>query len=229
VSLEDALEVAMLELRDHQLAGLGDRKAERQDAFDAVGHDPPLSLRYGARRRQRLFGIPVGQVTELEAACDGVAKLAYVARPGVGVPPREELRREDRGVAAELRRDPGDQVRDVASPPPQRRELDARDGETVEEIVAEATRLYLGVEIAPRGGDDANVDAERPVAADAAELLPVEHAEQLRLEGEVEIADLVDEERPAVRLLEHASSSAATKFVAASPPNNGFWRVSAPC
>src|SRR5207247_7786669 len=79
-----------------------------------------------------------------------------------------------------------------------------RDGEAVEEVVAEAPALHLVVEVAPRRRDHPDVDAEAPVAADAAHLAPLDRAEQLRLERELEVADLVDEEGAAVGLLEHA-------------------------
>ena len=42
------------------------------------------------------------------------------------------------------------------------------------------------------------------VAADAAHLAPLERAQELRLQLERQLADLVDEERAAVRLLEDA-------------------------
>ena len=84
----------------------------------------------------------------------------------------------------------------------QRRKLDARDGEAVEEVVAEAARLDLLVEIAPRRGHDAHIDVDPLVAADAAELRALDRAQELRLERDVEIADLVDEQRAAVGLLE---------------------------
>jgi hypothetical protein len=44
------------------------------------------------------------------------------------------------------------------------------------------------------------------VGADPADLAPLEHAEELRLELERELADLVEEDRPAVGDLEHAGA-----------------------
>jgi hypothetical protein len=50
--------------------------------------------------------------------------------------------------------------------------------------------------------EDAYVRADPLVAADALHLVAPEHAQELRLELDVEVADLVDEERAAVRLFE---------------------------
>src|SRR5688500_17219660 len=86
----------------------------------------------------------------------------------------------------------------------ERRQLDARHRHAVEEIVAESSATDLVVQIAPRRGEDANVDLDRALAADARELPSLEHTEELRLKLERQVADLVDEERPAVRALEHA-------------------------
>src|SRR5204863_3053275 len=106
--------------------------------------------------------------------------------------------------AAELLPEVRGEKRDVLAPPSERRKLDARHGETEEEHVAKATGMYLAVEVAARGGDDAHVDARPALAADAPDLGSLDGAEQFGLQGNVEIADLVDEERSLVRLLEEA-------------------------
>ena len=54
------------------------------------------------------------------------------------------------------------------------------------------------------GGDDADVDAHGPLAADAHDLAVLHDAQQAHLRGERELADLVEEQRPAVGLLEPA-------------------------
>src|SRR6266446_3814485 len=58
------------------------------------------------------------------------------------------------------------------------------------------------VEVAIRRRDDAHVDAPRPRAAEPLEFLLLKDAEELRLELERDVADLVEEERPAVCQLE---------------------------
>jgi hypothetical protein len=55
-------------------------------------------------------------------------------------------------------------------------------------------------------GDDAHVDLDGLVLADPPDLLLLDGAEQLGLERERGLRDLVEEERPAVRLLEEPLS-----------------------
>ena len=92
----------------------------------------------------------------------------------------------------------------VAASLAQRRQLDDDDREPVVQIEAEATAVHLGAEIAVRRRDDAHVDRDVVLAADAPDAPPLEHAEQVRLDRERELADLVEEERAAVRALERA-------------------------
>ena len=140
------------------------------------------------------------------ASCRATALRSSRTLPGHGSSSQREStsRGSASGVAAELEPRTAREERDVAAASPQRRQLDARDGEAVEEVVAEAPGCDLAVEIAPRRGEDAHVDLDPLVAADAPDLAALDRAEELRLEREVEIADLVDEERAAVRLLEDA-------------------------
>src|SRR5690606_24117787 len=57
-------------------------------------------------------------------------------------------------------------------------------------------------EVLVRGRDDADVDGDGAVAADAGDPALLERAEHLRLRVEAHVPDLVEEERPAVGLLE---------------------------
>src|SRR5262249_3157357 len=127
----------------------------------------------------------------------------HVARPRVVLGAPEELLRH-RPLAAERAPEVAAEERDVARPLAQGRELDPRDGDPEVEIVAEAARGDLAIEIAPRGAEDAHVEANEARAADALHLRALDRAEELGLEGELEIADLVDEERAGVGLLEDA-------------------------
>ena len=67
---------------------------------------------------------------------------------------------------------------------------------------AEAPVADRGLEVAVGRRDHADVDAERLRAADALELAELEHAEQLALDLRSDLADLVEEQRAAVRELE---------------------------
>ena len=60
----------------------------------------------------------------------------------------------------------------------------------------------LVFEAAVGRGDDPRVDAARQVLADPPDLAVLEHAQQLGLGARRQLADLVEEQRAAVRLLE---------------------------
>src|SRR5262245_44210805 len=190
----------------------------RQHAFDGAPLELPQELRarareghlsiedalhriFAARRRRRRRGPLLRQLTQRETARHRIAQLAYVARPGlalelldelVGWPPLASQ------LAPEVRR----QKRDVAAPHPQRGQLDARDREAKKEVVAEPALLHLAVEIASGGRDETHIDRNAPVAPDAAYLRALDCAKQLGLQLDFELADLVDEQRAAVGLLE---------------------------
>ena len=64
---------------------------------------------------------------------------------------------------------------------------------------------------------DAHVHLDRLVAADALDLVLLEHAQHLRLGGEVHVADLVEEQRAAV-----GQCSNLPFFWACAPVNEPF-------
>ncbi len=74
----------------------------------------------------------------------------------------------------------------------------------MEQVVAEATFLDDAIEIAPRRGEDADIDPHGSIAAEPADLRALQGPQQLGLKRRVEITDLVDEERAAMGLLEDA-------------------------
>ncbi len=119
------------------------------------------------------------------------------------------------------RREPGEEVlaqeRDVLAALAQGRRRDRHDVEPEVEILAELALLDLAAQILAGRRDDAQVDLDRLVAADAAELALLEHAQELGLEIERQLAELV-EEHGAVRL---ASSNAPWR-AATAPVNAPF-------
>ena len=62
----------------------------------------------------------------------------------------------------------------------------------------------MRVQVAVGGRDDAHVDGDLALAADPLERPVLEHAQQTHLRVERKLADLVEEERPAVGALEPA-------------------------
>ena len=97
-----------------------------------------------------------------------------------------------------------DELDEVAHPLAQRwkREHDRRDAM----IEVDAQPRALGAEaLGPvRRGDDPHVDRTLAGAADAPHLPGLEHAQEVRLQLERQLAELVEEQRPAVRLHEVA-------------------------
>ncbi len=77
----------------------------------------------------------------------------------------------------------------------------------VEAVVQVAPELLVGDhlgEIAVGRRDEPDVDADGAVAAQPLELLFLQHAQEFRLQLERDVADLVEEQRAAVRQLEPA-------------------------
>ena len=76
----------------------------------------------------------------------------------------------------------------------------------MEEVFAELPLANHRFQIAVGGGDDAHVHGNRLRAADALEGLLLEHAQELHLRAGRQVADLVQEERALVGLLEAADA-----------------------
>ena len=133
-------------------------------------------------------------------------QLADVAAPVVALEPVERGVGEGFGGDAVAARDLGEDElgdeRDVALALAQRRHVDEDDREPVVEVLAERALADLGQQILVRRRDDADVDVDRAVAADAGDPALLQRAEHLRLRVEAHVADLVEEERAAVGLLE---------------------------
>jgi hypothetical protein len=76
--------------------------------------------------------------------------------------------------------------------------------QAVEEVLAEAALLHGAPQVDVRRRHDAHVHLDHVDAAQAHELAVLQHAQQLRLGLERDVADLVEEERALVGQLEQA-------------------------
>src|SRR5262249_16508046 len=145
---------------------------------------------------------------EHDGGVDDVLELAHVAGPFVATQRFQSSRRHRADVAIALARELAHEVlhekRDVVAPPPEGRHVDRHHVEAIEEVVAKGPLAYRLPEIDIGGREDAHVDRDRPHAAHAIDLAFLEYPEQARLEIETERADLVEEDRAAVRELELA-------------------------
>jgi hypothetical protein len=84
--------------------------------------------------------------------------------------------------------------RDVLAVLAQRRSADAAHVEAVQEVGAEAAGAYLGREVAVGGREDAHVHVRGPVGADRLDLALLQHAQELGLHVQRQLADLVQEQ-----------------------------------
>src|SRR4029079_16845351 len=90
----------------------------------------------------------------------------------------------------------------VTAPLAQGREIDVEDIEPIVEIVPELAELDRLAELAVSGGEHPHVHPYRLGAAHPEERPAFEHAEQLHLHAERDLADLVQKDCPLVRELE---------------------------
>jgi hypothetical protein len=152
-----------------------------------------------------LVDLELRPVREGAGALDDVAQLAHVARPVVVAQAVELLLRHLEGAPGrELAREVIDEQRDVVGPLAQRRNGHPHDGEAVVEILAEPFGGDLGAQGAVGRRDHAHRDLLVLGAAHGPHGALVERAQQRRLHLGRELADLVEEQRAAVRLFEGA-------------------------
>ena len=100
------------------------------------------------------------------------------------------------GLRQEVRRQRGDVLAAIA----QRRDVHRQDVEAEVEVLAEAPLLDEGRQVAVRRGDHADVDVMDAIAAHGAHVAELQDAQQLGLQAEGHVANLVEQQRPAVGL-----------------------------
>src|SRR5690606_37210249 len=141
-----------------------------------------------------------------------VFQLANVSRPVVPLEQRRLLLRQRERRVTELLACPLEEMarelHDVVAALAERRNVDREYAQAIVEVLAEASRGDLLLEIAVRRRDDPDVDRVRAVVADALELALLEHAQELALQLDRDLADLVEEDRAAVGQLEAADAVA---------------------
>ena len=91
---------------------------------------------------------------------------------------------------------------DVLGPLPQRRDVDGKDVQAVEEILPELSLLHRLQEVPVRGRDEAHVHRDGLESAHPLEALVLDRLEELCLHLPRDLADLVQKERSLVRQLE---------------------------
>ena len=180
-------------------------------ALDVGQRERPVCLHVAGSRSRDLRR----QVRHLDArlafgqhdgAFHGVLELAHVARPVVGEESIERGRRQRAGPAVVGRTAaPHEGVSErehVLAPLAQRGHLDGEHLEPEVEILAEGALAHHLGQVAVRGRDDTHVDALALRAPDTADLVVLEHAQELHLYGERYLADLVEQQGATARRLD---------------------------
>jgi hypothetical protein len=98
--------------------------------------------------------------------------------------------------------------RDVLASLPQRRDGDRKYIKAVEEIRPEAALEDHLFQILICGGDEPNVNSNGPAAAKPLVFLLLQNPQELRLQIQRKLTDLIQKQRPAMRLLKPAVGSA---------------------
>ncbi len=97
-----------------------------------------------------------------------------------------------------------DQQRNILPALAEGRHHDRHDVQPIEEVFPKGAFFDFLQEILVRRGEDADIDLHQLRAADPVELLLLQRTQHLGLRAQAHVADLVQEQRPAVRLFELA-------------------------
>ncbi len=148
---------------------------------------------------------------EEEELADDVGELPDVAGPGLGLEELDGLGCEggltDAEFAGESEAEMVGEGGDVLGALAEGWEGDGELAESIEEVFAEETFGEHLFEVAMGGGEDADIDGEDLVAADAGDDAFLEDAKELGLGGKGEVADLVEENGAALGLFESADAA----------------------
>ena len=126
-------------------------------------------------------------------------QLADVAGPGVTQHRATRFGRERELAGIDAPQQPGKQQAEVLSPLAQRREVHGEPAQPHQQIVAELFLRDQARQVAMRGGDDTHVHLGGPGSADRHHLFLLKHAQERRLRRQRKVADLVEQQRPALR------------------------------
>src|SRR3954465_1475518 len=184
---------------------LGPGGAPAESAFGAGGRC--RSGRSGHFGRQ-ILRQEQWTLAQSHGALDHVAQLAHVSRPLVAAQERERLGSDSRFVLlAHPGNTPNEQLRqrlDFARTLAQRRYLDDERVETVQQVEPEKALLGFRDQVAIRCGYEPDVYRPDGAAPDPYDSALLENAEELDLQLGEQLADFVEEERPAIGGLEVA-------------------------
>ncbi len=154
--------------RSKRLARLAQRRSH--DRVGAAAHIARIAQHLG---RQQIEVDPADAVARRHdhGALDHVAELADIARPFIALQRdhgvRRDLRRRHAAFRGVMRDEMADQRRNVLAPLGEAGDQHGHDVEAVIEILAEAPFGDLVRQVARGGGDDADIDLDDSLAANA--------------------------------------------------------------
>ncbi len=141
---------------------------------------------------------------ERHGPLDDVLELPHVAGKRVGLERAEGVRCEAADVlvllAGAARQEVLREGADVFAAIAEGGNLDANDVEAVVEVLTEGPGADLLLDVPVGRRQDAHVDGDLVARPDAAHLAFLEDAKQLHLERRGQLTDLVEEDRPALRV-----------------------------
>src|SRR5581483_10040158 len=137
-----------------------------------------------------------------------VAQLAHISRPRITLQQLVCLRSRRALWPIVLARDGFGKIvhqrGDVVAALTQGRQHNGKDINSVIQALAKRAVLHRLLQIAMGGDDYANVNLDRPIAADPFHFTVLQHAQQLGLHHDGHVTDLVKKQRSAVGLFEFA-------------------------
>ena len=222
------------------VAGGVAQRVDDQGALD-LGHGPADQARPGrpvpAQRRRRAMpgwmsmGLDAVAAGQHHRAMQAILQLAHIAAPRLGREPIQRCRAERPLGQAVQPGELGGQVpgqrHDILRALAQGRQLQGQHTEPEQQILAERAFRDCPLEVAVAGGDQPDIDANRPRAADAIDLALLDGAQQLGLQPRLHLADLVEQQRAAIGLLEPADAAGhgTGEGAALVPEQLGFEQV----
>src|SRR5690606_10554647 len=135
---------------------------------------------------------------------DRVLQLAYVARPAIRRNVLERAVAETLDVLALLVRETAQELlgqhAHVRTALTQRRQIDRNHRESMVQVLAQLAIAQRFLDVLVRRCDHADVDLHLLLAAEPTERTLLERAQELDLDVRLHLRDLVEEQRPAIRL-----------------------------
>jgi hypothetical protein len=137
---------------------------------------------------------------------ENIAQLTHVAGPTVSTKALQRARAQATltYLGLHLGQEVQRQRRNVGRASPERRHLEHQSMNPVEEIGSEAPAPHLGTQVIVGRAHESHVDAPLPLSAHPTHTPGFEDPKQPRLKVDRKLGDLVQEQRPFVRLLERA-------------------------